>query len=102
MGNGQSVAALAPLPARRAGVPGALRARNELDQLAIAPDQEMRRHVEVAQGPVVRVGGGIEELVNSRTTASPPNSPGGRLMLCTTSSVTGECPGRSSKLGEGT
>ena len=58
--HGKIVAALAPLPARRAGVPGALGAGNELDQLAIAPDQEMRRHVEVAQGPVVRVGGGIE------------------------------------------
>src|SRR5713101_5429520 len=34
--------------------------------------------------------------------ASPPNSPGGRLMLCTTSSVTSECSGRSSQLGEHT
>src|SRR6266536_3982381 len=32
--HGKIVAALAPLPARRAGVPGALRAGNELDQLA--------------------------------------------------------------------
>src|SRR5712692_697571 len=57
--HGKIVAALAPLPARRAGVPGTLGAGNELDQLAIAPDKEMRRHVELAQGLVVRVGGGI-------------------------------------------
>ncbi len=39
---------------------------------------------------------------NSASIASPPNSPGGRLMLCTTSRVGGTpCAGRASWFGEG-
>src|SRR5581483_10127792 len=38
--------------------------------------------------------------VNSRSIASPPNSPGGRLIECTTSSVTRSPLGRSSWFGE--
>ena len=41
--NGKIIAALAPLPAGDAGMPGALQARNELNAFAIAPDKEMRR-----------------------------------------------------------
>jgi hypothetical protein len=41
--DGEVVAAAAAAPLRLAGVPGALRASDELGEPAVAPDQEMAR-----------------------------------------------------------
>src|SRR6267143_3252505 len=45
---------------------------------------------------------GSSRLVKSRSIASPPYSPGGRLIECTTSSVIASPAGRSSWFGEAT
>src|SRR5882672_3793570 len=51
--DGKIVAALAAAPDRRARVPRAARAGDELNQLAVAPDEEMRRHLQIAHRLVV-------------------------------------------------
>src|SRR5207237_1268882 len=45
---------------------------------------------------------GSRRLVKNRSMASPPYSPGGKLIECTTSSETTLPAGRSSQLGEAT
>ena len=49
------VAARFTLPARFTSVPRALRARHELDQLAVAPDQEVGGHFRARDRGVERV-----------------------------------------------
>ena len=43
---------------------------------------------------------GSSRLVNSRSIASPPYCPGGKLIECTTRSVIAAPGGRSSQFGE--
>src|SRR3972149_6538227 len=59
---GKIVAAAAPAPVRFAGVPRALFARHELDQLTIAPDQEVRRHLAPRNPAVIRMRAWIEAI----------------------------------------
>src|SRR5262249_30622402 len=56
------VAVLAPAPARDAGVPRAQCAGNELDQDAVAADQEMRRDAKPGDARVIWMSGGIEAI----------------------------------------
>ncbi len=56
------VAARTAAPRRFAGVPGALRARDELHQPAVAANQEMRRHAQRRDRRVVRVGHRVETV----------------------------------------
>src|SRR5688572_13939817 len=60
--DGKIVAALAPAPARSAGVPGARLERHELDQLAITANQEMRRHAHAGQAGERSMRGGIQAV----------------------------------------
>ena len=60
--DGEVVAAGPAVPARLSGVPRALSARHELDQLAVAADEEVRRHVEIPDRRVVRMRGGVEPV----------------------------------------
>src|SRR6267142_5288325 len=60
--HGKIVAALAPPPARGASVPGSLCAGRQLDQLALAAHQEVRRYLQIAKGFVVRMRGKIERI----------------------------------------
>ena len=79
-----------PSQARDAGVPRAIEAADELEERAVAPDQEMRRDVQVRDRRVsTGARAGSSRLVKRRTMPSPPNSPGGSEMPCTTTSVTG-------------
>ena len=82
------VAVVAAAPARRAGMPGALVARHEL--------HTARRRGARRSAPTPRARGSAgstgcasqsSRLVNSRSTSSPPYSPGGRLIECSTTSV---------------
>lgn len=54
------VAALSPLPARCTGVPCPLIGSNKLNDLAITPDQKMRRHAQRRDGLEIRVRQRIE------------------------------------------
>jgi hypothetical protein len=65
-------------------------AGHELDQLSVTANEEMAGHLEATQ----------TRLQKRSTTPVPPNSPGGKLMLCTTSRQTAAPSGRSSWLGE--
>jgi len=60
--DGKVVAAYPPLPDRLAGVPRTLGARDELDQLAVATDEEMSGNLRAGNGREVRMGRGIEPV----------------------------------------
>ena len=94
------IAARAAAPCGLAGVPGASLAGDELDQLAIAPDQKVCRNTQLADVCEIRMGVRVEALVNSRMMSSLPNCSGGRLMAWITISEIGVSAGRSSALGD--
>ena len=56
------IAARAAAPCGLAGVPGAALAGDELDQLAIAPDQEVGRNTQVADASEIRMGVRVEAV----------------------------------------
>src|SRR6266508_1099726 len=68
-----------------------------------SPSRRMRKCDETRRSAISRKYGcasGSRRLVNRRSMASPPYSPGGRLIECTTSSVISVPGGRSSWLGD--
>jgi len=65
------VAALAAAPARHARMPGAPTTFDELDQLAVAPDQEMGRDTQACDRPEIRMGIGIEPIGEERLDVRP-------------------------------
>jgi len=69
--DGKIIAALTPMKARHAGMPGARIGRNELYYLAIAPNQEMRRYPQGAQLIKIRVGIEIERIAEQRLDKRP-------------------------------
>ena len=56
------IAALPAAPGRLPGMPRALAARHELDQRAVAPDEEVRRHAQFGDRREIRVCAGIEAV----------------------------------------
>jgi hypothetical protein len=60
--NGKIVAMRPPAPGRHARVPRAAGARNELQELAAAPYEEVGRNSKIAQALVVRVPGAVEGI----------------------------------------
>src|SRR3954463_16561181 len=70
-----------------------------------APSRRTRKWDDTRSVPISGKSGwaaGWRQLVKKRSIASPPYSPGGRLIECTTSSVTRSPLGRSSWFGEAT
>jgi hypothetical protein len=60
--DGEVVAAFPALPGGYSGVPGPLEAADKLDELAVAPDQEVCRDLDARNGRVIRVGARIEPV----------------------------------------
>jgi hypothetical protein len=60
--NGKIIASLAALPRRCSSVPGAQCARDELDQRAVAPDQEVRGDAHSRERAEIRMRAGIEPI----------------------------------------
>ena len=56
------VAARTSAPCGLTGMPGASLARDELDQLAIAPDQEVRRNAQAADASEIGMGVRVEAI----------------------------------------
>src|SRR5579859_7739465 len=70
-----------------------------------SPSRRIKKCAETRRSTIPRkyvCASASSRLVNKRSIASPPNSPGGRLMQCTTSSVTAVPRGRASWFGEST
>lgn len=57
-------------------MPRPLEDRNELDQLAITPDEEVRRNLESADGGIVGMGGGIKPIGEQVFDGVSPELPG--------------------------
>ena len=92
----KSLQAERPQYSRPAGVPSAPIERHVLRQRSVARDQHVRRDREswiVAKYGCASAG---RSLQNNRSIQPLPNSPGGKLMPCTTMRPSSAPPGRSS------
>jgi hypothetical protein len=98
--DGKVVAAIAALPVRGPGMPCAVEATDELDQLTVAPDEEVRRDPKVRNRREVRVAAWLEAIGEEVDDAVAAELPGGSEMPCTTTRRMGVPPGRASRLGE--
>ncbi len=59
--DGKIIAALAPAPTRNTCMPGPILYGNELDKLAIAPNEEMRRHFQLSPLDLVLTWGKLSD-----------------------------------------
>src|SRR2546430_6762355 len=55
-------------PARRAGMPRAPLHRHELQQLAVAPDEKVRRQLQSRDVAEIRMRGGVEPVGDRKST----------------------------------
>lgn len=70
--NGKVVAIGAVTPHRLSGMPGALIGRNELHNLAVSAQQEVRRHLQMRDTGEVGMQGGIKRVGKQRLDVPTP------------------------------